>query len=416
MFINQTIINDITNNNIKQLYIRRKNIETDDLKYLVDLLKNNTSINLIDFTQSHIKNITPLLEFLDINKLITIMDFAECKIDNIEELFKYLTQTNNNILNTLEFYNCNINCSKEFLDFIKFNKIIKNINLSSNPLLNDSSFYDALKSSFIQELFLCKNNINDTNLIDIFNMLNINKSLKKLYLCSNHINNINSLNLKNNNSLISLDFSHNNINNIDILNDILKENDIIKEISFCDNKINNINEELNKIVKEKNIDLNINDNPINKCYKYYIVYYKYFDNENDYYNYICSNYKIYYYGVDIKNFLKNKEFNKNNLISILKFNSNNNNLTVYNINDDNLTYNIDNIPCNNEDFIVRNNNFIDFIVDLEDFYNDTSLQVDILNDYIKKNKNYNNKYFVVSIKHIYDFSENDIFKNNYSLI
>jgi len=426
MYIKDTIIKQIKENNIEQLFIRNQQINKNELELLKDILKTNTSINLIDFTNSYIEDIKPLIEIINTNN-IKIIDFTKTEIKNIEELFNYLTKQDikqDIKLDTLEFFGCNLKCSKEFLDFIKYNKNIKNINLSSNPLLNNINFYDVLKYSSLQEIYICENNINDDDLNNISNMLKVNKSIKSLYICANNIKNISSLydGLKNNDTLKFLDLSHNKIEDINNLKEIFENNDTLKYISFCDNKINKIQneEELNKLIKEKNIEFNINDNPINDFIKYYIVSLKYF-NKNDYYIYITGNNKLPFYGSDIKDLLKNKKFNENNLISILKFNSKTNILTIYSIDDNNLICHIKNEQLRE----FRNKKYYSYMkypislkIDLEEF-NNKYIQFDILNDYIYVDKKdldlkYKDKYFIVSFKQIFDFSENDIYKSNYS--
>ena len=405
MSINSSIINSIKNNGLQNLSVQSRTLS--DLSELAETIKNNTSLKVIEFSDCKIKSIKPLAEALVINKSIEIIDLCNDKIDDLDELFKSLIQINETSnLKSLELCDCINNCSIDFCNFIKSNKIITNLNLTYNNKLNVPEFYEALKEATFKEVFLCGCNIN--SLTDISETLKVNKSIEKLVLGENNIYDITPLNevLPVNKTLKILDLSHNKVKDLKLSLETLQENNTLEALIFCDNKIESTNKDLENLINSKNIDLNVNDNPMTKMFEYFIVSIKSYDKEGDTLEYFD---KFHYYGSDVKKILKNKQINDKNIDYILKYNNETKQMVCYKFNED-LTYTIFEHDFNVNKKIILEKDLNQIAIGIGGLRSSTSYF-----DYaFKKSKGFNKK-LVACTCAIWDFCDKDILKSEYKL-
>ena len=186
----EQIIKDLRNNNIEKFdneFI--KDIETYK-KDLIDNLKNNISL----------KELYLLCD-----------DFDEEELNNISEIFKC-----NNSLTKLYLYDGNYYNINKFIDNLKYNNSLIELEISS---------------------FKLKENIND-----LYEYIENNNKLNKLILYDNEIKDIEYLCeiLKDNNTIMFIDLSTNRINNINNLN-CLKYNSTLTDLNLTDNELYDLN-------------------------------------------------------------------------------------------------------------------------------------------------------------------------------
>lgn len=194
-------------------------------KPLIDFLKNNNSLLSLTFRYNHLFN--KLYDGLRYNNTLTELNFIGLYID---DEFCYLLSNllkNNTSLCFLNFSNSTFYNFKSFCEGLKNNLFLTDLNLCNTKLKN-KDLYELNKilkiNSNITSLDLSNNNLSSNNdnedeliyLIDILksNSFLTNLNLRQVNLNGNCLNKLTDL-LTNNSNLSSLDlsyndFSHNN--------------------------------------------------------------------------------------------------------------------------------------------------------------------------------------------------------------
>jgi hypothetical protein len=253
------------NHKFTKLTIHNERLNPKRLGYLVHVLEFNDAIHILRFPECFISCYDiQILAPLFLNNRVTKLNLCMTDIGN--EGLKYLVNILKDCssLRKLNLGLCSISDDEIVSKLLKSNSNLKVLDLKANnfnskDLLCLTNFLKF--NSTLASLSLTENNIGDSDMEYLADMLETNISLKTLKLAMNMMISSKGLNLltnalKTNNSLTELDLGCNDISEVNFLEELLQNNKSLAKINLNHNNL--VNNEIQKLSQllEKNSSIN----------------------------------------------------------------------------------------------------------------------------------------------------------------
>ena len=247
-----------------KLTICNERLNPERLRYLVHVLEFNDAIHVLRFPECFISRYDiQILAPLFLNNRVTKLNL--CMTDICNECLKYLVNILKDCssLRKLNLGLCSIGDGEIVSKLLESNSNLKVLDLRSNNLNSKGLLYltNFLKfNSTLVSLNLTENDIGDSDMEYLADMLKINISLKTLKLAMNMISskglNLLTNALKTNNSLTELDLGCNDISEVNFLEELFQNNKSLAKINLNHNEL--VNNEIQKLSQllEKNSSIN----------------------------------------------------------------------------------------------------------------------------------------------------------------